>query len=167
MSVISDEQLRQLYEAMILEHNRHPRHYPENPPGADHHAHGFNPLCNDEIIVHLKVKDGVIEAAGFEGAGCAVSVASASMMMEAIQGKRVDEVLALFDRVHAMLADDGPTEGVGKLKVLAGVKEFPMRVKCATLAWHTLIAALENRQETVTTEEAVPYCPQPVERTAT
>ncbi len=166
MSTITDAQLRELYEAMILEHNRHPRHYPENPPGADHHAHGFNPLCNDEIEVHLKVKDGVIEAAGFEGAGCAVSIASASMMMEAIQGKRVDEVLALFDRVHAMLAEDGATEGVGKLRVLSGVKEFPMRVKCATLAWHTLVAALENRQETVTTEDALPYCPQPVERTA-
>jgi len=166
MSAITDEHLRELYEAMILEHNRHPRHYPEHPPGSEHHAHGFNPLCNDEIEVHLKVRDGVIEAAGFEGAGCAVSIASASMMMEAIQGRRVDEVLALFDRVHAMLADDGPTEGVGKLRVLAGVKEFPMRVKCATLAWHTLLAALENRQETVTTEDPVPYCPQPVERSA-
>lgn len=165
MSQFIDEQLRELYEAMILEHNRHPRHYPENPPGADHHAHGFNPLCNDEIEVHLKVTDGVIEAAGFEGAGCAVSVASASMMMEAIQGKRVDEVIELFNRVHAMLAEDGPAEGVGKLKVLAGVKEFPMRVKCATLAWHTLLAALEKRQETVTTEDPVPYCPQPGERT--
>jgi nitrogen fixation NifU-like protein len=165
MSTITHEQLRELYEAMILEHNRHPRHYPENPPGADHHAHGFNPLCNDEIEVHLRIEDGVIEAAGFEGAGCAVSVASASMMMEAIQGKRVDEVIELFQRVHAMLAEDGPAEGVGKLRVLAGVKEFPMRVKCATLAWHTLLAALENRQETVTTEDAVPYCPQPMERT--
>lgn len=166
MSTITDGELRALYEAMILEHNRHPRHYPENPPGAEHHAHGFNPLCNDEIEVHLRVREGVIEAAGFEGAGCAVSVASASMMMEAIQGKRVDEVLALFDRVHAMLADDGPTEGVGKLKVLAGVKEFPMRVKCATLAWHTLVAALEQRQETVSTEDPVPYCPQPREHTS-
>lgn len=166
MSQITDTQLRELYEAMILEHNRHPRHYPENPPGADHHAHGFNPLCNDEIEVHLKIKDGVIEAAGFEGAGCAVSVASASMMMEAIQGKRVDDVLALFDRVHAMLTAHGSTEGVGKLMVLAGVKEFPMRVKCATLAWHTLLAALENRQETVTTEDPVPYCPQPHEKAA-
>ncbi len=166
MNMISDARLRELYEAMILEHNRHPRHYPENPPDANHHAHGFNPLCNDEIEVHLKVKNGVIEAAGFEGAGCAVSVASASMMMEAIQGKRVEEVRDLFTRVHAMLVEDGSAEGVGKLMVLAGVKEFPMRVKCATLAWHTLLAALENRPDTVTTEDAVPYCPQPMERTA-
>ncbi|MCS6786863.1 MAG: SUF system NifU family Fe-S cluster assembly protein [Thiobacillaceae bacterium] len=166
MSTTMDAHLRELYEAMILEHNRHPRHYLENPPGADHHAHGFNPLCNDEIIVHLKVRDGVIEAAGFEGAGCAVSVASASMMMEAIQGRRVEEVLELFRRVHGMLVEDAPAEGVGKLRVLAGVKEYPMRVKCATLAWHTLLAALENRQETVTTEDPIPYCPQPHDKVA-
>jgi nitrogen fixation NifU-like protein len=153
--------LRDLYEAVILEHNRHPRHYPENPPGSNHHAHGFNPLCNDEISVHLQVEDGVIREIGFEGAGCAVSVASASMMTEAVQGKTLDEVHALFDRVHGMLAEDGPAEGVGKLKVLAGVKEFPMRVKCATLAWHTLLAALEDRPDVVTTEATEPYCPQP------
>lgn len=156
-----DGDSRGLYEEMILEHNRHPRHYPERPPGARHHAHGFNPLCNDEIQVHLRVEDGVVRQAGFEGAGCAVSMASASMMMEAIQGRPVEEVRALFDRVHAMLAADGPAEGVGKLKVLAGVKAFPMRVKCATLAWHTLLAALENRDDTVTTEDPAPWCPQP------
>lgn len=152
---------RDLYEEVILEHNRHPRHYPENPEGANHHAHGFNPLCNDEIEVHLKVEDGVIRAAGFEGSGCAVAVASASLMAEAIHGKSVAEAQALFAKVHGMLAEDGPAEGVGKLRVLQGVKEFPMRVKCATLAWHTLQAALENRAETVCTEEAAPACPQP------
>lgn len=156
-----DPGLRGLYEEVILEHNRHPRHYPENPTGSTHHAHGFNPLCNDEIQVHLRVEDGVVRQAGFEGAGCAVSMASASMMMEAIQGRPVEEVRALFDRVHAMLAEEGPAEGVGKLKVLAGVKAFPMRVKCATLAWHTLLAALENRDDTVTTEDPAPWCPQP------
>ncbi len=158
--------LRDLYEEVILEHNRHPRHYPENPPGSNHHAHGFNPLCNDEIQVHLRVEDGIIKDAGFEGAGCAVSMASASMMMEAIQGRRLEEARALFEKVHAMLAEDAAAEGVGKpeigkLKVLAGVKEFPMRVKCATLAWHTLMAALEHRGETITTEEPVAWCPQP------
>lgn len=161
MNAPLDQGLRDLYEAVILEHNRHPRHYPENPPGSNHHAHGFNPLCNDEISVHLRVKDGVIEAVGFEGAGCAVSVASASMMTEAVQGKPLAEVRALFERVHGMLAEDGPAEGVGKLKVLAGVKAFPMRVKCATLAWHTLQAALEGRQEVVSTEDPQPWCPQP------
>jgi len=153
--------LRSLYEEVILEHNRHPRHYPLNPPGSNRHAHGFNPLCNDEIFVHLKVEDERIVEVGFEGAGCAVSMASASMMTEAIQGKPLDEVRQLFARVHGLLAEGGPEDGAGKLRVLAGVREFPMRVKCATLAWHTLIAALENRAETVSTEDGVPYCPQP------
>ena len=129
-----DTHQRDLYEEVILEHNRHPRHYPENPPGSNHHAHGFNPLCNDEIVVHLKLDRGLIEEVGFEGAGCAVSIASASMMTEAVRGKSLDEVGALFRRVHEMLAEDGPAQGVGKLKVLLGVREFPMRVKCATLA---------------------------------
>jgi len=153
---------RSLYEEVILEHNRHPRHYPENPPGSNHHGHGFNPLCNDEVSLHLKVEDGVIREVGFEGAGCAVSMASASMLTEAVLGKQVGETRVLFKRVHAMIAGDGPSDGVGKLKVLAGVKEFPMRVKCATLPWHTLMAALEDRDTTVTTEEASAWCPQPV-----
>ncbi|MEW5771523.1 MAG: Fe-S cluster assembly sulfur transfer protein SufU [Pseudomonadota bacterium] len=152
---------RSLYEEVILEHNRHPRHYPENPAGSTHHAHGFNPLCNDEVTVHLRLEDGVIREAGFEGAGCAVSMASASLMMEAIQGRSVAEAAGLFARVHALLAEEGSAEGVGKLKVLAGVKAFPMRVKCATLAWHTLMAALENQAGTVTTEDAAAWCPQP------
>jgi len=156
-----DTAQRDLYEEVILEHNRHPRHYLENPPGSNHHAHGFNPLCNDEIVVHLKVDRGRIEEVGFEGAGCAVSIASASMMTEAVRGKSLDEVGALFKRVHEMLAEDGPAEDVGKLKVLLGVREFPMRVKCATLAWHTLVAALKRKPETVTTEDPQPACAQP------
>jgi nitrogen fixation NifU-like protein len=156
-----DTDQRRLYEEVILEHNRRPRHYLEDPVGSNHHAHGFNPLCNDEIIVHLKVAGGVIEEVGFQGAGCAVSIASASMMTEAVRGRGLDEVGALFARIHAMLAEDGPAEGVGKLRVLQGVKEFPMRVKCATLPWHTLMAALERRSQTVTTEDPHPACPQP------
>ncbi|MBI5463020.1 MAG: SUF system NifU family Fe-S cluster assembly protein [Gammaproteobacteria bacterium] len=156
---------RDLYEEVILEHNRHPRHYPENPRGSTHHAHGFNPLCNDEIQVHLKVAEGAIQDVGFEGAGCAICMASASMMAEAIHGKSLVEVDTLFHKVHRMLAigsdTGGPVEGVGKLRVLEGVHEFPMRVKCATLPWHTLQAALERRTETVCTEEPVPLCPQP------
>ena len=116
---------RELYEEVILEHNRHPRHFPENPSGSNHHAHGFNPLCDDEIAVHLKVADGYIAEAGFEGAGCAVAMASASMMTEAIQGKTLAEVDRLFDRVHAMLAEDGPADAVGKLKVLSGGQGIP------------------------------------------
>ena len=152
---------RDLYEAVILEHNRHPRHYPKNPPGSTHHAHGFNPLCNDEIQVHLKVVNDSIEDIGFEGAGCAICMASASLMAEAVHGKPLDEVNRLFHRVHNMLAENAPAEGVGKLRVLEGVHEFPMRVKCATLPWHVLQAALEKNSETVCTEGPSPFCPQP------
>lgn len=150
---------RALYEEMILDHNRHPRHYPENPPGSTHHAHGFNPLCNDEIFVHLKVEDDVIREVGFEGAGCAVCIASASLMTEAIRGKRLADARSLFHHVHRMLAEAGPVDKVGKLRVLQGVNEFPMRVKCATLPWHTLQAALQGKQDTVCTEEAAQACP--------
>ena len=152
---------RALYEEVILDHNRHPRHYPKNPHGSTHHAHGFNPLCSDEVSVHLKVADGVISDIGFEGAGCAICMASASLMAEAVQGKPLDEVATLFHRVHHMLAEKGSVEGVGKLRVLEGVHEFPMRVKCATLPWHTLQAAMEQRTETVCTEGPSPFCPQP------
>ncbi len=153
---------RALYEEVILEHNRHPRHYPRNPPGSTHHAQGFNPLCNDEISVHLRVEDGVIRDIGFEGAGCAICIASASLMTEAVNGKATNEAEALIQKAHHMLAENGPAEGLGKLRVLEGVHEFPMRVKCATLPWHTLQAALERRQETVCTEDSIPACPQPV-----
>lgn len=152
---------RSLYEEVILEHNRHPRHYPRNPRGSTHHAHGFNPLCNDEVQVHLKVADGTIQDIGFEGAGCAICMASASLMAEAVMGKPLEDAQTLFQRVRLMLAENGPTEGVGKLRVLEGVHEFPMRVKCATLPWHTLQAALEQRTETVCTEGPAPFCPQP------
>lgn len=154
---------RDLYQEVILEHNRHPRHYLENPPGGNHHGHGFNPLCNDEVTLHIKVENDVIADIGFEGAGCAIAMASASMLTEAVHGKPVRDAMALFERVHAMLAGDGPSRDVGKLRVLEGVKEFPMRVKCATLPWHTLKAALENHPGTVSTEPPCegPYCRQP------
>ncbi len=152
---------RALYEEVILEHNRHPRHYPKNPRGSTHHAQGFNPLCNDEVSVHLKVADGMIKDVGFEGAGCAICMASASLMSEAILGKPLAEVEALFQKVHHMLAENGAVDEVGKLRVLAGVHEFPMRVKCATLPWHTLQAALEQRPDAVSTEDPIPSCEQP------
>jgi len=146
--------LRALYEEVILDHNRNPRNYPCKPEGTNRSAHGFNPLCGDEFHVHAVVDgDGVIQDLGFEGAGCAISTASASMMTEALKGKRAEDANALFERVHGMLVRDAEgDEGLGKLKILRGVKEFPMRIKCATLAWHTLQAALENADETVTTE---------------
>jgi nitrogen fixation NifU-like protein len=148
--------LRDLYEEMILEHNRHPRNYPKKPAGCNHSAHGFNPLCGDEFQVHATVRDGLIEDIGFEGAGCAISTASASMMTDAVKGKPLAEAEALFARVHQALTheDDAgaPNEDIGKLAVLTGVREYPMRVKCATLAWHVLHAALQGKADTVCTE---------------
>jgi len=158
---MNDDALRALYEEVILDHNRNPRNFLKNPPGAAHHAHGYNPLCGDEFTVHLRVEDGVIRDAGFEGAGCAISTASASLMTEAVRGRTVDEARRLFGSMHNLLTDAGQAGEVGKLQVLAGVKAFPMRVKCATLPWHTLVAALESRAGTVSTEESVPSCEQP------
>ena len=148
--------LRELYEEVILDHNRNPRNYPRKPADANRSAHGFNPLCGDEFYVHLTVRDGVVADAGFEGAGCAISTASASLMTEALIGKTIEEVEALFGHVHDLLTEERqvgePEEFLGKLTVLTGVKEYPMRVKCATLAWHTMHAALNDDTETVTTE---------------
>jgi nitrogen fixation NifU-like protein len=150
-------ELRDLYEEVILDHNRNPRNYPKNPSGANCHAHGFNPLCGDEFQVHVKVEGGVIQDIGFEGAGCAISTASASLMTQALKGKRVEDAERLFQAVHDVLTEEtlAPAEAdgvLGKLAVLMGVKEYPMRVKCATLAWHTLRAALRRESGTVTTE---------------
>ena len=162
--------IRSLYEEVILDHNRRPRNFQKNPPGADHHGHGFNPVCNDEFQVHLKIKDGVIQDIGFEGAGCAISTASASIMTEAVKGKSVEEAERLFHGVQDMLIRDGTGENLGKVSILAGVHEYPMRVKCATLAWRVLHAALENRPDTVTTENpsyvAPPGCAVPAEEEA-
>ncbi len=148
--------LRDLYEEVILDHNRNPRNYPRKPVGCNHSAHGFNPLCGDEFQIHLQVNDEVIQDAGFEGAGCAISTASASLMTEAIKGKTITEAERLFSEVHELLTEEKQVgdrgEFLGKLTVLTGVKEYPMRVKCATLAWHTMHAALENKRDTVCTE---------------
>lgn len=148
--------LRELYEEVILDHNRNPRNYPKKPEGCNHSAHGFNPLCGDEFEIHLKVKDDVIADLGFEGAGCAISTASASLMTEALKGKTVAEAEVLFEEVHKLLTEEkqvgNPADLLGKLTVLTGVKEYPMRVKCATLAWHTMRAALKNVEDTVCTE---------------
>ena len=151
-------ELRELYEELILDHNRNPRNYPVKPPGANHTAYGFNPLCGDEFHVHLRVADGVVQDVGFEGAGCAISTASASLMTEAVKGKSVEQAEALFAEVHRLLTEESeqdtsdPSALLGKLSVLMGVKEFPLRVKCATLAWHTMHAAINDERETVTTE---------------
>jgi len=145
--------LRDLYQEVIFDHYRTPRNF-HALAAANHHAEGFNPLCGDRLTLYLQVDDGVIKEASFQGSGCAISTASASLLTEHIKGKRVDEIESLFERFHGMVTDDHthPMTNMGKLQVLAGVKEFPARVKCATLAWHTLRAALQDRQEPVSTE---------------
>lgn len=134
--------LRELYQEVIFDHNRQPRNF-HPMADADHVADGHNPLCGDQLTVYLKVADGVVQDVSFVGHGCAISTASASLMTEAVKGRPVEEVEALFRDFHALLTDV-PPEGrdFGKLEVLAGVREFPARVKCATLAWHTLHNAL-------------------------
>jgi nitrogen fixation NifU-like protein len=150
-------ELRELYQQVILDHNRKPRNF-HVLEGANRTAEGYNPLCGDQIRLYLTVEDGVIKDAAFQGKGCAISKASASMMTSGVIGKRVDEAQALFQRVHAMLTSDGAShgdttgEGVGKLAVFAGVREFPSRIKCAVLPWHTLRAALSGAAEPVSTE---------------
>jgi nitrogen fixation NifU-like protein len=149
--------LRELYEEVILDHNRNPRHF-HSLEDHNRKAEGYNPVCGDEFTVYLKVQDDVIRDVGFEGVGCAISTASASLMTEALVGKTVPEAEQLFRCMHRLLTqeslDSSEDEKVdlGKLEVLAGVHEYPMRVKCATLAWHVMRAALQNSKETVCTE---------------
>ena len=146
--------LRDLYQEVIFDHNRHPRNFGKLE-GANRHAEGYNPLCGDRLALYLKVEGEVIEDIHFEGCGCAISTASASLMTERLKGMRVSEAESLFHKFHAQITteesgDNGPD--LGKLTVFLGVREYPARVKCATLAWHTLEAALENRGGAVTTE---------------
>ncbi|TVO68849.1 SUF system NifU family Fe-S cluster assembly protein [Denitromonas ohlonensis] len=136
-----DGNLRELYQEVIFDHNRQPRNF-HDMPEADHHADGHNPLCGDQLTVYLRINNDVIEDVSFVGHGCAISTASASLMTEAVKGKTVAEVEALFKDFHALLTDTPPERDFGKLAVLTGVREFPARVKCATLAWHTLHNAL-------------------------
>jgi nitrogen fixation NifU-like protein len=147
--------LSELYQEVILDHNRRPRNF-GTMDGATQSANGHNPLCGDKLKVYLKVDADRIEDVKFEGSGCAISKASASLMTDAIKGHTVAEVDALFDRVHRMLTtptdQDVDISEVGKLAVLSGVREFPVRVKCASLAWHTLKAALIGAREPVRTE---------------
>lgn len=144
--------LRELYQEVIFDHYRRPRNFGK-PESANHEAEGYNPLCGDKVKVYLKVEDGVIRDAHFEGSGCAISTASASLMTESLKGKREDEALRLLEDFHRMVTGVGRQTGnLGKLEALAGVREFPQRVKCATLAWHTLQAALKDQHEPVTTE---------------
>jgi len=143
--------LGDLYQEMILEHYKSPRNFGVLE-SADHVAHGDNPLCGDKIAVTVKMKGDRIEDIKFKGSGCAISTASASLMTEAVKGKTKGEAESLYEKFHPMVMGTGSAEGVGKLEVFSGVHEFPIRVKCATLAWHTLRAALEGNKEPVSTE---------------
>lgn len=143
-------ELRELYQEMILDHGKRPRNF-RSQEDADS-ADGHNPLCGDRLTVYVRTADGKIEDLSFQGSGCAISTASASLMTEALRGKTVEEANALFESFHGLVAADGEDRGVGKLEVFKGVREFPMRVKCATLAWHTLRAALGREDDAVTTE---------------
>ena len=151
-----NSELRDLYQEVVIDHSKQPRNF-RKVEGATRTAEGFNPLCGDQLTLYVKLANGVIEDIGFQGTGCAISKASASLMTAALKGKKQDEALALFGRVHVLLTD-GPNgvvkpEDVGKLAALSGVWEFPMRVKCATLAWHTLRSALEAKGEQLSPEE--------------
>ena len=145
--------LRELYQEVIFDHYRKPRNY-HALACANHKAKGHNPLCGDQVTVYLKVAGDVIEDLSFEGTGCAISTASASLMTEALKGKKIAEVEHLFLDFHAMVteSEDEDHPDLGKLEALAGVREFPARIKCATLAWHTLQAALKDRQQPISTE---------------
>jgi nitrogen fixation NifU-like protein len=150
MSDLSD-----LYQEVILDHNRRPRNW-GTLPDATQTAEGYNPLCGDKLKLHLRIDGDRIAAIAFEGSGCAISKASASLMTDAVKGQAKSDALALFDRVHAMLTtpigQPVDEDAVGKLAVLAGVREFPTRVKCASLAWHTLKSALVGSEEVAKTE---------------
>lgn len=164
MSELSD-----LYQEVILDHNKRPRNF-GRPEAANRHAEGYNPLCGDKVTIHVRIDGGVLREVAFEGSGCAISKASASMMTEALRGKSEAEAEALFEQFHELVTgapthaeppDGAASEAaaarpaappLGKLVVFSGVREFPMRVKCASLAWHTLRAALQNIHETTSTE---------------
>ncbi len=146
-------ELRDLYQEVILDHNRKPRNF-RVLPEANHRAEGYNPLCGDKVTVFLDVEDDRIRDVAFQGSGCAISTASASLMTEALRGRSVAAARELFQNFHNLVTR-GEGEGspeLGKLAVFGGVREFPMRVKCATLVWHTLLAALEEKSQPVSTE---------------
>jgi len=152
--VITD--LYSLYQDVILDHNRRPRNF-RALEGFSQHADGYNPLCGDKVTIYLQMKDGRINDISFQGSGCAISTASASLLTETLKGKTRAEAEALFESFHDLLTgkDSGNSSelgGLGKLEVFSGVSEFPARVKCATLAWHTLRSALDKKSEVVSTE---------------
>jgi nitrogen fixation NifU-like protein len=147
--------LRELYQTTILDHNKKPRNF-RVPDGANREGHGHNPLCGDNITVYVNLEDGVVKDIGFQGSGCAISTASASLMTERVKGRSVEELERIFEGFHHLVTSnaqqEASIENMGKLAVFAGVREYPMRVKCATLAWHTVRAAIHDGDATVKTE---------------
>ncbi|HEY0079770.1 MAG TPA: SUF system NifU family Fe-S cluster assembly protein [Pyrinomonadaceae bacterium] len=147
-------ELSELYQQVILDHNKKPRNF-RRPEQANRLAEGFNPLCGDQLTVYLEMEDAVIKDIGFEGSGCAISKAAASMMTQSLKGKTREEAETLFREFHAMVTgelDEASTpNNLGRLTIFAGVRDYPARVKCASLSWHTMRAALEG-QEMATTE---------------
>ncbi len=152
-----DDDMRELYQEVILDHGKNPRNF-RQPEDANCEARGNNPLCGDQLTVYLKVDEGrLIRDAAFEGRGCAISMASASMMTQIVCGKTVSQVQSLFDKFHKLCTgemeefpQDEFTDDMEKLRVMSGVSRFPMRVKCATLSWHTMNAAMAGENETTT-----------------
>ena len=150
-----DQELKELYQQVILDHNKSPRNF-RKMENASSQAEGYNPLCGDHIDVYVLVEDGIVKDVSFNGEGCAISKASASVMTSMLKGKSKEEAEKLFNKFHDLvtgkLGDDMDVDELGKLAVFAGVQEFPIRVKCASLAWHTLMSALEDKEKKVTTE---------------
>ncbi|UCG50860.1 MAG: SUF system NifU family Fe-S cluster assembly protein [Candidatus Latescibacterota bacterium] len=149
------DELRDLYQEMLLDHHKHPRNYGKLE-NANRKAEGYNPLCGDKVTIYLLLHDDVIEDIAFEGVGCAICKASCSVMTEVLKGRPEAEAEKLFGEFHDLVTSDPDsmvdTDGLGKLAIFAGVREFPMRIKCATLAWHTMRAALRQSDDVVTTE---------------
>ena len=150
-------ELTDLYQQVILDHNRRPRNYGKLE-GANRHAEGFNPICGDHLTLYLRLNGDVIDDLRFEGEGCAISKASASLMTDSLKGKTAAEAEALFERIHQMLTGNGAVDveaqadELGKLAVFSGVREYPSRVKCASLSWHALHSALRGEDKPVSTE---------------
>ncbi len=147
------DELRELYQQVILDHNRAPRNFGKLVHPT-HEAEGDNPLCGDHIDLYLEVEDGIIKDISFEGKGCAISKASASLMTSILKGKSLEEARELFEEFHDLVTQDTTPDfdKLGKLAVFAGVRAFPVRVKCASLAWHTMLQALKNSSEAASTE---------------
>lgn len=147
--------LRELYQEVILDHKKNPRNFHEMDPHS-HHASGHNPLCGDKLELYLLVENGTIQDISFVGSGCAISTSSASLMTEFLKGKSIDEAQGLFEHFHDLVTgselSEDTMDDLGKLAVFAGVQEFPARVKCASLSWHTLMNALDASEETAQTE---------------